>query len=184
MMSNELLRLNKGSTTAKLQLSLFTATLDDNRDLAARVAHLETEIAGVALSYGKKAEGFYALVAAAAAYRELGNFRAAAGCLEKCRGIGSADKEMVALLTQAIADLAKQLNPVPALKAKAPALKAKAPALKAKAPALKAKAPALKAKAPALKEKVPAPKEKAPKKEIMKPLIGKKKARKNYKERL
>ena len=116
-MANALLRLNKGATTAKLQLALFTASLDDNKDLAARVAHLESELAGVALSCGQEQEGFHALVAAAAAYRELGNLHASLHCLDRCRGLRAGDAETGALLTQAISDLKAQLAPPAAPKA-------------------------------------------------------------------
>jgi DNA-binding protein HU-beta len=196
-MSNELLRLNKGLTTAKLQLSLFTTSLDDNRDLGARVAHLETEFAGVAMAYGRTGEAFHAFVAAAAAYRELGNLRASAGCLERCRGIGTGDSEMNSLLVQAIADLKKLLAPIPAPKKKAPTPKKKAPTPKKKAPtpevpASEAKAPAPKKKAPAPEAKVSAPKKKAPvsgtrvseaKERVLetKAVTGKKKANKDSK---
>ena len=77
-MASSLLRLNKDATVAKLSLALFTTSREDNKLLAARVAHLEAELAGTALAYGRKEEGLYALCAAAAAYRELGDLMAAA----------------------------------------------------------------------------------------------------------
>lgn len=158
-MANTLLRLGKGAMTAKLQLSLFTTSLDDNKDLAARVAHLESELAGVALSYGQQEEALHALVAAAAAYKELGDLRRAAACLGRCRGLNAGDAETRALLDQAMVDLSKQLVPASAPKAAPAPPPAPAPAA----------APAL---APAL----------APKKEGLKAVPAKKRGKKSSKK--
>ena len=106
-----MLRLNKDATTAKLNLALFTTTLEDNKALAARVAHLEAELAGVSLSLGRKEEAFYALCAAAAAYRMLDGLLQAASCLERAASLGVGDSETQALLKLAIADTKLALYP-------------------------------------------------------------------------
>ena len=117
-MAGQLLRLNKDAATAKFNLTLFTTSRDDNKVLAARVARLEAELAGSALAYGHKEEGLYALCAAAAAYRELGNLMAAASCLQRAQLLKSGDDELKGLLDQAVADLHKKLNPPAASKPK------------------------------------------------------------------
>jgi len=126
-MANDLLRLNKDVTTTKLSLSLFTATLDDNRALGARVAHLETELAGAALRGGRQIEALHAFVAAAAAHRILGDLNAARACLALAAALGGCDDETAQLLKLALADLnakmvaerAKTLKPKSAPKPKA-----------------------------------------------------------------
>lgn len=104
-MANDLLRLNKDVTTTKLSLSLFTATLDDNRALGARVAHLETELAGAALRGGRQIEALHAFVAAAAAHRILGDLNAARACLALAAAQHGGDEETSQLLKLALADL-------------------------------------------------------------------------------
>ena len=115
-MANALLRLNKDAVTTKLSLALFTATMADNEVLGARVAHLETEFAGVALAHGRKDEALHALVAAAAAHRVLNQGVLALSCLHRAAILGAADAETMELLRTAIADLTKQLKPAPAPK--------------------------------------------------------------------
>jgi len=124
--------MTKDALTAKLQLAMFTESVDDNRALAARVAQLETELAAVALSYSHKEQAFHALCAAAAAHRELGELRLAAGCLERARGMDAGDAESNALLLSALSDVHKKLAPKPAPKPAKPAKPAPKPAPKPK----------------------------------------------------
>ena len=118
----QLLRLNKDATTTKLSLALFTRDLADNKDLGARVAHLEAELAGVALTSGRREEALHALVAAAAAYRVLGDLLQARSCLERAASLRVGDGETRALLASALTDLDKTLYPPQAAKPK-PAFK-------------------------------------------------------------
>lgn len=119
-MANDLLRLNKDVTTTKLSLSLFTATLDDNRALGARVAHLETELAAAALRGGRQIEALHAFVAAAAAHRVLGNLNAARSCLALAAAQHGGDEETSQLLKTALTDLDAKLVTKAAKAAKTP----------------------------------------------------------------
>lgn len=139
-MANALLRRNKDKAHTKLQLALFTANLEDNKVLAARVAHLEAELAGSALVYGHKADALTALVSAAAAYRTLEQPLLALSCLRRAASLKEGDAECQALLAEAIADLAKALaaaapksapKPAPAPKAEEKPAPKPAPAPKA-----------------------------------------------------
>lgn len=136
-----LLRLNKDATRTKLSLALFTETLADNEDLGARVAHLEAEMAGVALSGRRYDEALHALVAAAAAYQVLGNLVAARSCLQRADSLPAGDEETKALLSAALGDLSKALDK-PATPAPKPVPKpVPKPAPKPEAPAAEEKAP-------------------------------------------
>ena len=116
-MAKSLLHQEKAAATAKLQLALFTKSLADEKALGARVAQLEQQHAGAALSSGHDEEAFCALVAAATAHQALGDLHAAASCLERAQLLEASDAEAAALLAQALADLRSQLYK-PALKSK------------------------------------------------------------------
>jgi len=111
-----LLRLNKDATATKLTLALFTEDLADNKELGARVAHLEAELAGAALRQGNKQEALYALVAAAGAHRVLGQTTQALSCLERAAMIKAGDSETESLLHTAIIDVRAKLHQASPLK--------------------------------------------------------------------
>lgn len=155
-MATPLLRSHKDELTSKLNLALFTETLDDNKDLAARVAHLEAELAGVSLSFHRHEEAMHSLVAAAAAHRQLGQLLQARSCLERASLLPAGDAEMKSMLRVALADLDKKLAAAAPAPAPAPAPKAEKPAPKKPAP---------KKEEPKAEEKAPEPKAEEPKKE-------------------
>jgi len=114
----DLLRSNKDATATKLNLALFTEDAADNLELAARVARLEAEFAGVSLSSGRKEDALHALVAAAVAYRMTGAPFYARSCLARALVLGVGDAETLALLRTAHDDLTKSLTPAPVAKSK------------------------------------------------------------------
>jgi len=113
-MAHSLLRLNKDAATAKLQLALFTSSLEDEKALGARVAHLEAELAGVALAHGRAEEALYAFIAAASAYKALGDSVAAASYLERAYSLKAGDDELKELAGRALADLRSKMTTVAA----------------------------------------------------------------------
>ena len=108
-MSLRLLMREKDKFTTKYQLALFTSDESDNLELAARIAHLEAEAAGVAITAGDSLTAFPCLIAAAAAHRTLGEKVKALSCLDRARLLGAAG-DSANLLAQAIGDLRKSIQ--------------------------------------------------------------------------
>jgi hypothetical protein len=108
-MANDLLRYHKDKVTTKLQLALFTSSPDDNLELAAEVAKLETDLARLSLSQGLRGDALTCLVAAAVAHRARGELVQALGLLTQAHNLKKGDAETEALLLTAIKDLRLEL---------------------------------------------------------------------------
>ena len=156
-MANKLLRQTKDKLDTKFKLALFTTDIADNKALAARLAHLEGEIAGVALTCNQPEDALTALVSAAAAYKSLGQLHAAQSCLVRAALLDAGDAECKALLGEAIGDLRKALYLEPEVTPKAAPAPKPAPKAEKKAekPAPKAEKPAPKAENKAPGKKLP-----------------------------
>ena len=178
-MPNPLLRVHKDELATKLHLALFTQDPADNLELAARVAHLEAELAGVSLAFHRHDDAMTSLVSAASAYRQLGELAKARSCLEQAALLPAGDSELHALLDEALKDLRAKLHPEKR-PAKAPKAEEKPAPKKAEKSAEKA---AEKAEKPAEPEKVEAEKPAEPEKAEEKPAPKKKAPRKKKAEK-